>query len=65
VLQNTRQMTTLEIESVLRTLNIKEYGKIYTPQVNNSCTTGSDRINPDILDNLKKNPYAFPFNSVA
>jgi hypothetical protein len=45
--------------------SVRTYGKIHTPQLLNQCTTGCDRINPDILDNLKKNPYAFPFNSVA
>jgi hypothetical protein len=45
--------------------SVRTYGKAHMPQYNNQCTTGCDRINPDILDNLKKNPYAFPFNSVA
>jgi hypothetical protein len=45
--------------------SLSTYGKIHTPQLNNACATGCDRINPDILDNLKKNPYVFPFNSVA
>ena len=45
--------------------SVQTYGKIHTPQYINQCTTGCERINPDILDNLKKNPYVFPFNSVA
>jgi hypothetical protein len=45
--------------------SVQTYGKAHMPQYNNQCTTGCERINPDILENLKKNPYAFPFNSVA
>jgi len=45
--------------------SVRTYGKIHTPQLNDMCLSGCERINPDILDNLKKNPYAFPFNSVA
>ena len=45
--------------------SVRTYGKIHTPQLNDMCLSGCERINPDILDNLKKNPYVFPFNSVA
>jgi hypothetical protein len=45
--------------------SVRTYGKIHTPQLNDQCLSGCERINPDILDNLKKNPYVFPFNSVA
>lgn len=45
--------------------SVRTYGKAHMPQLNDMCLSGCERINPDILDNLKKNPYAFPFNSVA
>ena len=45
--------------------SVRTYGKIHTPALSDQCKTGCDRIDPDILDNLKKNPYVFPFNSVA
>lgn len=41
------------------------YGKIHMPQYNNQCTTGCDRINPDILDAFRANPYTFSLSSVA
>ena len=41
------------------------YGKIaQVPQQYNN-NQGCDRINPDILDSIKNNPYVFSFNSVA
>jgi hypothetical protein len=45
--------------------SVQTYGKAHMPQLNNQCLSGCDRINPDILENLKKNPYVFSFNSVA
>jgi hypothetical protein len=45
--------------------SVRTYGKIHTPQLNDQCLSGCERIDPGILDNLKSNPYAFPFNSVA
>ena len=45
--------------------SVRTYGKAHMPSLSDQCTTGCERINPDILDNLKKNPYVFPFNSVA
>jgi hypothetical protein len=45
--------------------SVQTYGKIaQVPQYYNECQ-GCDRINPDILDNIKNNPYIFSFNSVA
>jgi len=40
------------------------HGKPNMPQYYND-TQGCDRINPDILDSIKNNPYVFSFNSVA
>ena len=41
------------------------HGKMaHVPQYYNECQ-GCDRINPDILDSIKNNPYVFSFNSVA
>ena len=45
--------------------SVRTYGKIHTPQLLNQCQTGCDRMDPAMLENLKSNPYAFPFNSVA
>ena len=45
--------------------SVQTYGKAHMPALNNACTTGCDRMDPALLDSLKKNPYAFPFNSVA
>jgi hypothetical protein len=45
--------------------SVRTYGKAHMPALSDQCATGCERINPDILDNLKKNPYVFPFNSVA
>lgn len=45
--------------------SVQTYGKAHMPALTNQCLSGCERINPDILENLKKNPYAFPFNSVA
>jgi rRNA maturation endonuclease Nob1 len=45
--------------------SVQTYGKIaQVPQYYNECQ-GCDRINPDILDSIKNNPYVFSFNSVA
>jgi hypothetical protein len=41
------------------------HGKIaHVPQYYDNCVS-CDRINPEILDNIKNNPYVFSFNSVA
>jgi hypothetical protein len=45
--------------------SVRTYGKAHMPQYKNSCQTGCDRMDPAMLENLKSNPYAFPFNSVA
>jgi hypothetical protein len=45
--------------------SVQTYGKAHMPQYKNSCQTGCDRMDPAMLENLKSNPYAFPFNSVA
>ena len=45
--------------------SVQTYGKIaQVPQYNDQCQ-GCDRINPEILDSIKNNPYVFSFNSVA
>lgn len=44
--------------------SVETYGHIHTGQYYNECA-GCDRIQPDILTNLKSNPYIFSFNSVA
>jgi hypothetical protein len=45
--------------------SVQTYGKLaQVPQYYNECQ-GCDRINPDILDSIKNNPYVFSFNSVA
>ena len=41
------------------------YGKINAPQYNNQCTTGCDRIDPDLLSAFKANPYTQSLNSWA
>ena len=44
--------------------SVQTYGKANMPQyIDNN--QGCDRINPDILDSIKNNPYVFSFNSVA
>ena len=45
--------------------SVRTYGKIHTPQLNNACTTGCDRIDPGLLDAYRKNPYTFSLSSVA
>ena len=45
--------------------SVRTYGKAHMPMLNDQCLSGCERIDPGILDNLKQNPYAFPFNSVA
>ena len=44
--------------------SVQTYGKANMPQYKDNCI-GCDRINPDILDSIKNNPYIFSFNSVA
>jgi hypothetical protein len=45
--------------------SVQTYGKIaQVPQYYDQCQ-GCDRINPDILESIKNNPYVFSFNSVA
>ena len=45
--------------------SVQTYGKVsQVPQYYNECQ-GCDRINPEILDSIKNNPYVFSFNSVA
>ena len=44
--------------------SVQTYGKANMPQYMDNCI-GCDRINPEILDSIKNNPYAFSFNSVA
>ena len=44
--------------------SVQTYGKANMPQYYDNCI-GCDRINPDILDSIKNNPYVFSFNSVA
>ena len=44
---------------------VQTYGKVsQVPQYMDNCI-GCDRINPEILDSIKNNPYVFSFNSVA
>lgn len=43
---------------------VQTYGKANMPQYMDNCI-GCERINPDILDSIKNNPYVFSFNSVA
>jgi hypothetical protein len=45
--------------------SVQTYGKAHMPQLNNQCTTGCDRINPDILSAFRSNPYTFSLSSVA
>ena len=45
--------------------SVRTYGKIHTPQLNNACTTGCDRIDPALLDAYRNNPYTFSLSSVA
>jgi hypothetical protein len=45
--------------------SVRTYGKAHMPQLNNSCTTGCERINPDILSAFRSNPYTFSLSSVA
>ena len=45
--------------------SVQTYGKMaQVPQYMDNCI-GCDRINPEILDAVKNNPYVFSFNSVA
>jgi hypothetical protein len=45
--------------------SVQTYGKIaHVPQYYDNCV-GCERINPDILDSIKNNPFVFSFNSVA
>ena len=44
--------------------SIQTLGKTVQPPYKNTTFT-NDRINPDILDSIKNNPYIFSFNSVA
>ena len=45
--------------------SVQTFGKMaQVPQYMDNCI-GCDRINPDILDAVKNNPYVFSFNSVA
>jgi hypothetical protein len=45
--------------------SVKTYGKIHTPQYNNSCVTGCERIDPGLLNAFRSNPYTFSLSSVA
>jgi hypothetical protein len=45
--------------------SVTTYGKAHMPQLNNSCKTGCDRIDPSLLDAYRKNPYTFSLSSVA
>lgn len=44
--------------------SIDTYGRVNVPQYNNQCV-GCDRINPDLLEAFKKNPYTQSLQSVA
>ena len=45
--------------------SVQTHGKIsQVPQYMDNCI-GCERINPEILDSIKNNPYVFSFNSVA
>ena len=45
--------------------SVQTFGKMaQVPQYMDNCI-GCDRINPDILDAVKSNPYVFSYNSVA
>jgi hypothetical protein len=44
--------------------SVQTYGKANMPQYMDNCI-GCERINPNILDSIKNNPYIFSFNSVA
>jgi hypothetical protein len=41
------------------------YGKMNAPQYYDQCTTGCDRIDPDILSAFKTNPYTQSLKSWA
>lgn len=44
--------------------SVNTYGAIRAPQYYNECI-GCDRIQPDILNAFRSNPYTFPLNSTA
>jgi hypothetical protein len=44
--------------------SVQTYGRAHMPQYYNE-NQGCDRINPDILESIKDNPFVFSFNSVA
>jgi hypothetical protein len=44
--------------------SVNTYGAVNAPQYYNECV-GCDRINPDILNSLKSNPYVFSFTNAV
>ena len=45
--------------------NMQTFGKINMPQYYDECKIGCDRINPDILDAFRSNPYTFSLTNTA
>jgi hypothetical protein len=45
--------------------SVRTYGKAHMPQLNNSCTTGCERLDSSLLDAFRANPYTFSLSSVA
>ena len=45
--------------------SVRTYGKAHMPSLSDQCTTGCERINPDILSAFRSNPYTFSLSSVA
>ena len=45
--------------------SVRTYGKAHMPSLSDQCTTGCERINPDILTAFRENPYTFSLSSVA
>ena len=45
--------------------NVEQYGKLHGTQEYNNNKIGTDRINPDLLDAFKSNPYTQSLNSWA
>jgi hypothetical protein len=43
--------------------SVQTYGKINVPQYYNECTIGCDRIQPDLLNAFKENPYTHSLTS--
>jgi hypothetical protein len=45
--------------------SVRTYGKAHMPALSDQCTTGCERINPDILNAFRSNPYTFSLSSAV